>query len=318
MPYYFGIDTSNYTTSVAIYDSLKEQIVQSKMLLPVKEGEIGIRQSDAVFHHVKQLPLVIGTLIKENNITLKDFVKVGVSVKPTDIENSYMPCFLCGESFASSLSLVNEVEVFKSSHQKGHVLAALYSAKKLDIIDKKFVAFHVSGGTTDCLLCEPSKEEIIKITHISSSLDLKAGQAIDRIGTKLGLKFPCGKELEKIALKSEKDYKIKPFMRGLDCSISGLENKCMKMIEDNESKYDVAKYCLDYIYSVISEITNRVIKNHGEIHIIYSGGVMSNVIIKNKITEKYKNTFFAEPEFSCDNAAGMAIYAFLMDGKNYE
>lgn len=308
MPEYLGIDTSNYTTSVALYDSVTNKVKQFKKLLPVKQGELGIRQSDAVFHHVKQLPDVVSGLF-DNRADIK---AIGVSTRPRNCDGSYMPCFLVGESFSKSISSILKCKVNTTSHQVGHILAALYSCDKLYLVKEPFIAFHVSGGTTDCLLVEPDENEIIKISNISSSLDLKAGQAVDRVGVMLGLAFPCGKELEKLALKSKREYKIKPSMKGLDCSLSGVENKCRNMFEKEEAREDIARFCLEYISVTIEEMTKQAILNYGELPLIYAGGVMSNSIIKNNITSKF-NASFAEPEFSCDNATGVAIYAYLKE-----
>ena len=102
MPYYLGIDTSNYTTSVSLYNSDTNEIRQSKQLLPVKDGALGLRQSDAVFHHVKQL----GDLVAQVMDQPYPIRGVGVSVRPRDQEGSYMPCFLVGDVVASSVSSV--------------------------------------------------------------------------------------------------------------------------------------------------------------------------------------------------------------------
>ena len=195
MSYYLGIDTSNYTTSVALYNSDTNEIISEKKLLPVKQGEKGIRQSDAVFHHTVQLPELIDKLFdgKPYNIS-----GIGVSVKPCNEKNSYMPCFLTGVSVAVSLSSALNVPLYRFSHQDGHIMAALFSANKMELIDDKFIAFHISGGTSQALLVKPC-EDYFKTEIISDSLDLKAGQAVDRVGISLGLKFPCGSELEKLA-----------------------------------------------------------------------------------------------------------------------
>lgn len=302
-----GIDTSNYTTSVALYDTVSGEIRQEKLLLPVKNGELGLRQSDAVFHHTKQLPIVIGRLF--GNISeVPD--AVGVSVRPRNIDGSYMPCFLCGEGLAESISAVNKIPLYKTSHQVGHILAALYSAKKLELVNERFIAFHVSGGTTDCLLVQPDKENILNITEIGTSLDLKAGQAVDRVGVMLGLQFPCGKQLEELAEKSTEKFKIKSVLRDGSCSLSGVENKCKKILDDGVPYDDIAMYCLQYIYSAIRGMTQYALEEYGSIPIVFAGGVMSNKIIRKQLENEFK-AYFAEPEFSCDNGAGTAVFADL-------
>ena len=118
--YYLGIDTSNYTTSLALYNSEDNSVIQSKKLLPVKQGELGLRQSDALFHHTKQLPELFKELFKD---FIGEIKAVGVSVKPRNAEGSYMPCFLAGESVATAISSANDIPLHKTSHQVGHILA---------------------------------------------------------------------------------------------------------------------------------------------------------------------------------------------------
>ena len=302
-----GIDTSNYTTSVALVLN-DGTVIQKKRLLPVKEGERGIRQSDAVFHHTKAYSELVNELFSEAGHSEK-ITAVGASVTPTTEKGSYMPCFLVGEGFAKSLSSVLNVPFYSFSHQQGHIAAALYSANKLEYMKKSFVAFHVSGGTTDAVLCEHSDSKPFKVTPLASSNDLKAGQAVDRIGVKMGLLFPCGKELEKLALSSSKEYKNKIKLYDGNCSLSGLENKCLKMLSDGESKEDTSKFLLTYIADTICAMTENILEKYPGIPLVFAGGVMSNSIIKNIITSRF-DASFAEPEFSCDNAAGVAILTF--------
>lgn len=309
MPEFLGIDTSNYTTSAAVYDSDTGRIYQAKKLLPVKEGELGLRQSDAVFHHTKQLPEMIEKLYSEQTLSLPSAVTA--SVRPRNADGSYMPCFLCGEGFGRSLAAVERVPFFASSHQTGHILAALYSADSLELVRERFIAFHVSGGTTDCLLCEPDDEHIIRITQLGTSLDLKAGQAVDRTGVMLGLKFPCGAELEKLALNADKRYKVKTVLKDGNCCLSGVENKCRAMLENGESDENIARYCLDFIAVTVILMTESAVSVHGELPLIFAGGVMSDAIIRRQIISRFKNAKFAVPEFSCDNAAGAAIFGYL-------
>lgn len=305
---YIGFDTSNYTTSVAVFDG--EHMINKRRLLTVKSGERGLRQSDAVFQHTVNMP----SLISEISVDKNNIRAVAVSSRPRNIDGSYMPCFLVGINNAVSVSKFSGAPLYKTSHQVGHILAGLYSIKRLDLINEPFIAFHISGGTTEALLVEPDNDEIITAKIIAQSSDLKAGQAIDRAGVMMGLPFPCGKELDRLSLLSEKKYKIKPSMNGLDCSLSGVENKAKKLFENGESKEDISKFVLTYIANSIDEMTQRIIDVYGNIPIMFVGGVMSNTLIRNQITKKY-NAYFAEPDLSCDNACGIAIYAYLKDRK---
>lgn len=305
---YIGFDTSNYTTSVAVFDG--EHMINKRRLLTVKSGERGLRQSDAVFQHTVNMP----SLISEISVDKNNIRAVAVSSRPRNIDGSYMPCFLVGINNAVSVSKFSGAPLYKTSHQVGHILAGLYSIERLDLINEPFVAFHISGGTTEALLVEPDNDEIITAKIIAQSSDLKAGQAIDRAGVMMGLPFPCGKELDRLSLLSEKKYKIKPSLNGLDCSLSGVENKAKKLFENGESKEDISKFVLTYIANSIDEMTQRIIDVYGNIPIMFVGGVMSNTLIRNQITKKY-NAYFAEPDLSCDNACGIAIYAYLKDRK---
>ena len=140
---------------------------------------------------------------------------------------------------------------------------------------------------------------------------MKAGQAVDRVGIMLGLKFPCGAELEKLAMKSSRKYKIKPVIKDGSCCLSGVENQCRKMLDSGEDKSDIAKYCLDYISESIMAMTQSAVEKYGNLPLIYAGGVMSDIMIRGKIISEYKNAKFAEPAFSCDNAAGIALFGYL-------
>ncbi len=304
MSLYLGIDTSNYTTSAALYDSNSGRVIQQKLLLPVKAGERGIRQSDAVFHHTNQLPRIISALRSECG-KFGEIAAVGASSRPRSIDGSYMPCFTVGHGVAQILSDVMGIPLAEFSHQEGHIAAALYSAGKLDLMHSKFIAFHVSGGTTEAVLAKGDGLNV-SVELIAQSLDLKAGQAIDRTAVMLGLPFPGGKHLEQLALTCDDVIKYKPAMKGHDCSLSGIENKCKKMFDSGEPHNKIAKFCLIAVMNSIIAMTDALIAEYGDIPLVYAGGVMSNSIIRNEITARYSANF-AAPEFSCDNAAGTAI-----------
>ena len=309
MSCYFGIDTSNYTTSVALFDSETGKVFMEKKLLPTKEGSLGLRQSDAVFAHVKQLGSLAHKLMDGRSETVN---AVGVSVFPRRAEGSYMPCFLVGEMAAEMLGAINHVPIYRFSHQEGHLAAALYSAQKLSLLKERFLAFHLSGGTTDALLVEPGTP-FFSVKPVAKSLDLKAGQVVDRVGLMLGLRFPCGPQLEALALQWEESVKAKPTMKGADCCLSGVENKCQKFLEEGKAPAFVARYCLEAVKAALFAMTEALLEEYGELPLLYAGGVMSNSIIRTAIQERYGG-FFAEPRFSSDNSAGIALLAALSDG----
>ena len=297
-----GIDTSNYTTSSALYEN--GQMFMEKLLLPVEEGHRGLRQSDAVFLHTKQLPLVLSGLpLKDKKINA-----IGVSVSPRDMEDSYMPVFTVGENLAKILSDIFSASLYKFSHQAGHIAAALYSAQRLDLLNEKFIAFHLSGGTTEAVLVEPDSEKIIKAKIIAESLDLKAGQAVDRCGVMMGLSFPAGKEISDLALLWDEKIKYTPSMKGANVSLSGIENKYRKMFEENEPKEKIARFCIEAVCESVSKMCEKLLLEYGEMPVLFAGGVSSSVIIKEKLSKKF-GAIFALPQYSQDNAAGVAVLA---------
>ena len=303
---YLGFDTSNYTTSVAVYDGV--EIKQAKKVLCVKSGEKGLRQSDAVFQHTVNMPSLL------NSLELNNISAVGVSTRPRNIEGSYMPCFLVGVNTANAVSKAAGVPMYETSHQVGHILASLYSVNRLDLINEQFIAFHLSGGTTEALLVKPDESEIISAEIIAQSLDLKAGQAVDRTGVMLGLDFPCGKQLDLLSRECEQNFKIKPSMKGLDCSLSGVENKARTMLESGASKQEIAKFTLTYISQTICEMLRRIKREYGELPVVFSGGVASNSLLRQYVNNEF-NAYFAQSEFSLDNAAGCAVYAYLKENR---
>lgn len=313
MSKYLGIDTSNYTTSAALFDSEKNIFFQNKKLLPVKSGEKGLRQRDAVFHHTVQLPQIITELFSEND---GEVSAVGVSNAPMSQKGSYMPCFLAGISVAKSVSEILDIPYFEFSHQAGHIAAVIAASQKYDLLEKEFIAFHLSGGTTQALFVSPDKHNVFNIEIVAQSLDLKAGQAIDRAGIMLGLDFPCGAELDKLSLKSEKTFKIKPSMKGSDCSLSGIENKCRKMQENGEKSEDIAKFTIMSVISAVDSMLENIIKAYGELPILFSGGVSSNSMMQQHFKQKF-SAVFTTPEFSTDNAVGTAFLTYLKSKDSY-
>ncbi len=303
MAVFLGIDTSNYTTSVAAFDSETGEMFSEKMLLPVNEKNCGLRQSDAVFLHVRQLGEVAERVLSKINLPPE---AIGISVSPCDSEGSYMPCFLVGKMLGQALAAAYNAKLYAFSHQRGHIAAALYSVGHLEMLDREFIALHISGGTTDIIKVAPDKNRIIRCDCIGKSLDLKAGQAIDRVGVMLGLKFPCGAELERLSESSQRTFKIKPCIKGLDCALSGVENQAQKMLSEGEKPCDIAKYCLDFISASIDGMCSSAQKIYPELPFVFAGGVMSNKGMKSLFQKKY-NGLFAEPRFSSDNAAGIAI-----------
>ena len=305
-PCYVGIDTSNYTTSVAMCDMEGRIIANLKRPLPVKAGERGLRQSDAVFEHVRGLPELFERLGREYLVDYTP-VGVGVSAAPRDAYGSYMPCFLAGKAAASAFAAGAGAPIREFSHQSGHIMAALYSAGRTDLLGcEKFVAFHVSGGTTEALLVSPC-ENGFDVELVGYTDDINAGQAIDRVGVAMGLSFPCGAQLE--ALASEyggRIYKHPVCVRDGVCSLSGVENIALKLYRDTADRGAVAAFVFDFIGATLERMCDDVTARYGKLPIIFAGGVMSNKLMRDRLSAG-RDAYFSAGEFSADNAAGIAL-----------
>ncbi len=305
-----GIDTSNYTTSAALCSLDGNIVLNLKKLLPVAEGERGLRQSYALFAHTKNLPEIMEKLsaFLDVEYSKREIVAVGYSKTPRDVEGSYMPCFLSGVSVASALSATLGCPSYAFSHQSGHIMAALYSAGRLDLLEgqEPFAAFHVSGGTTEILLVTPHIDGF-SVELIGGTVDINAGQAIDRTGVMMGLRFPCGREMESLIGDREiNSVKTKISVKGLECNFSGLENLTKKLFEETGDVSLVSAYCFDFVADTLCKLTENLRERYPNIPIIYAGGVMSNKRIGTRLAN-FENTYFSSPEFSSDNAAGIAL-----------
>ncbi len=290
-----GIDTSNYTTSAALVQNGRV-VLNVKRPVKVKSGARGIRQSDAVFSHVQNLPEVM------NAIGARNICAVGVSVRPRDTEGSYMPCFLAGQAAAAAIAATGGLPLYAFSHQRGHLMAALYGAGRTELYGKELLAFHVSGGTTELLHVEGER-----IEKVGGTLDLNAGQVIDRIGVKLGLKFPCGAALESLSLPFS-ETECWSHVRNMECNLSGLENKAADLLQRGRTPSEVAAFTLKSIARTLDRMTEQALEHYGKLPVIYAGGVMSNAMIRRVLEERFDG-YFAPSEFSCDNAAGIALLA---------
>ncbi len=296
-----GLDTSNYTTSMAYFDG--QQGVNCSKLLPVKEGQLGLRQSDAVFFHTKSLPELSGRLFSHANA--EAVTAIAVSTRPRAVEGSYMPCFLVGFSHAKILADVLQVPLFQVSHQQGHVAACLWSAGRLDLMDRPHLAWHLSGGTTELLLVEPEGRNV-KCTRIGGTTDISAGQLIDRTGVLLGLSFPAGKHLDALSQQSTCKDRFQVKCPGMEFSLSGLENK-VQQYASVHCPADTAAYTLNCVALAVSQATENALKQYPNYPVVLSGGVASNSLLRRE-TALFAPIFGA-PEYSTDNAMGVAVLA---------
>ena len=294
-----GLDTSNYTTSAAVFDGRDGH--NAGKLLEVKPGELGLRQSEALFQHVKALPARV-----EELGVLGDVAAVAASTRPREVEGSYMPCFLAGESLGRSLAQTLDVPFFAVSHQQGHLAAAAWSAGRMELLDAPFLAWHLSGGTTELLYVEPEGVNV-NARRIGGTSDISAGQLIDRCGVLLGLPFPAGKALDELSRScADRPRPLRRKLDGLEFSLSGVENQIKERVERGEAHEEVAAFCLDTVAQAVREATVEAQNRYPGLPVLCSGGVASNTRLRYVLTE-FCQAIFAQPRYSTDNAMGVAI-----------
>ena len=274
-----GIDTSNYATSLAVFDTNAGEVVcDCKRFLPVREGQLGLRQSDALFHHTAALPEMLAELGQKVNLT--QIEAVGVSARPRPV-------------------------LVQTTHQQGHISAALFAASGADLFGKEELVFHVSGGTTDLLHCKGPDS----ITCIGTSSDLYAGQAVDRLGVRLGYAFPAGIYVSRLAAACTENIKPKVSVRGTTCSLSGLQNQCEKLLAEGKSPEYVSKYCLLCVAETLRRMAAAALERNPGLPVVFAGGVMSSEIVRDYITKRMQYAYFVPGKFASDNAIGVSILA---------
>lgn len=303
-----GIDTSNYTTSIAYFDGDAGE--NCSRLLPVKQGELGLRQSDAVFSHIKSLPELSDRLF--SHFSGKDIDVVGVSTRPRAVEGSYMPCFMVGYSHARMLAEALKVPLVEVSHQQGHVAAALWSSSHMELMDQPHLAWHLSGGTTELLLVEPEGKNVT-CTKIGGTSDISAGQLIDRTGQLLELPFPSGKHLDQLSMEATGKDVFRVKCDHMTFSLSGVQNKVQQFYASHADAAETAAYALRCVCTAVVAATQQAQKAYPGLPVVFSGGVASNRMLRQAV--EHLDPVFSPPQFSTDNAMGVAVLAMrAMEG----
>lgn len=298
MSIYLGIDTSNYTTSVA---TVGDEFRNIRKIIDIKEGMRGIRQSDGVFVHLKELPKLFDTL----DIDMKKVSCVGVSTRPRNVEGSYMPVFLAGESFAKVIAKTLDVPLLAYSHQDGHIMAGILSAGCDELLYEPFLAVHMSGGTTEILECRYENNHFTA-KLVGGTKDISAGQLIDRVGVSLGMKFPAGAEMDRLSGNcSEKAIALKTSVKEGYINFSGMETKLLSMKDEVDAGL-LAKSTLTFIGKSLATAINF----HTPKKVLFVGGVASNTLLREYFEKEIPaEIYFASRELSCDNAVGIAELA---------
>ena len=312
---YLGIDTSCYTTSLFFMDREGHAAAETRRILKVKPGGCGLQQSEMLYQHTRNLPELMEEAARGHSFTVRG---IGVSARPRPREDSYMPAFLAGLGFARSLAALYGIPLWQISHQENHLEAALWSANGPDA--DRFLFLHASGGTTDLLLAE-KENAAYRLTEIGGSLDLHAGQFVDRVGVALGLGFPAGPALEQLAEQHTEIPEIPVSVHKTKVSLSGPCTWVLRAIgkakpETEESPIAAANLAAGVQWG-LAETFVRMIRNgaaeHHVKHVILAGGVCANRWIRNHIVEKLAKrgirVWMPDNHYSGDNASGCAAYA---------
>ncbi len=292
-----GFDTSNYTTSVAAFDGAQGWNVSR--LLDVAEGTLGLRQSDALFSHIKRLPELTDRLFSDMGAAALS--AVGASTRPRAVEGSYMPCFLAGSSQAQVLSSALNVPFFAFSHQQGHIAASLYSSGHMELMDTPHLAWHLSGGTTELLYVTPEGVGV-HAEKLGGTTDISAGQLIDRTGKLLGLRFPAGKALDALSAEAENDDFFRVKVHGTEFSLSGVQNKVEQY---RGTPSETARFALLTLIDTIYRATENALRQYPACKVVFAGGVASNSLLRQRCAGL--PSVFCPPQYATDNALGIAV-----------
>ncbi len=312
---YLGIDTSCYTTSVALVDENFNLLADERVMLDVKQGEKGLRQSEAVFQHVKNSGRIFGEI--KRIISGRKIAAVASSTRPRPVQESYMPVFVVAQNIGEIIAGVNNIPCYSTSHQENHIMAGVWSAGGPAC--RRFLTVHLSGGTTELLEVEEG-EKGFDIEIIGNSSDISAGQFVDRIGVEMGLPFPAGVHMEKLALAigTEERAAVKiPFsIDGMTVSFSGPESHARRMLNRGIGRERVAFAVLRCISAAVARLVDRACRKSGVYDVLFVGGVSSNSCLRDYLRGNLNyRLYFPEGKYCSDNAVGTALMACKADKK---
>ena len=313
MNLFLGIDTSCYTTSLCLVDSSYHVVADERIILSVKSGERGLSQSNMVYQHMRNLPVLFERLVPY--LANSRICAIGVTNKPRRREDSYMPAFLAGFGYARSLAAVLHIPLYPMSHQENHLMAVLRDIGTIP--EQPFYGLHLSGGTTDMLKSVPVSKGL-DITRIGGTSDISAGQFIDRIGVALGFSFPAGMYVDKMAQDVTMCRKAgRVWCQQGELSYSGPESQAQRWIaKENAEKATVCQWTLATVWDGLRRMMDQVLPEGSQL--TAAGGVMSNQYLRQQLelycVQKRIRLHLAPDGYSADNSSGVAFWAAWQEG----
>ena len=307
-----GIDTSCYTTSVALMNQESRLTCDMRRLLAVEKGARGLRQSDAVYAHTQNLPQLLAELFCQH--PAQQLTAIAVSAKPRPVDNSFMPVFTSGYGVARILAAALQIPLLSFSHQEGHLAAALWSAGLG--WQEPFLALHLSGGTGEILQVEPCCNPVPSpLPHeyapalyrigIIGDTDLPPGQFVDRIGVALGMDFPAGAQLDALATTAtRRDFRLSGSVTRTHISFSGPESAAQRAIASGVEPSQIAAAVFDNIGKSLAKAIRKAREISGIKKVLLMGGVAASQNLRRYLEQEGVN--FASAKYSSDNAAGTA------------
>ena len=234
------------------------------------EGAIGLRQSDALFQHTVRL---------HEKYQLCRRARCAPSASaPVPARWKARICPVFWQERASRGAFAFRAAFLRYPISRGHIAAAALSAGKLDLLDGEFLAWHLSGGTSELLYVKCGADGLPDCTCIGGTTDLAAGQLLDRAGNLLGLPFPSGGALDALALTAEPEKGFKPKVTDCKFSLSGMQNQVENKFKTAEPK-EMARFALETVANAVIKATEQA-REHYHFPILCAGGVMASQVIR--------------------------------------
>lgn len=303
---FLAFDTSCYTTSAAVVSG-GQALYDKRIMLSVEKGGRGLRQSEAVFQHIKNLK----SIFTDSPMEHYKIAGVSCSEKPRPRDDSYMPVFCVGESAALACAAALGAKHYALTHQHGHIYSAFLGNS---VTDGNYCALHVSGGTLDILRVDIKDSIVCDIEPLGGSLDITCGQLIDRTGVAAGLGFPAGEEMEKLYIKGNRRLPVN--VTGLSVNLSGAEAQAKRLLAAGEDKSSVCSAVIDCASETLVKLALNAAKETGLKKFVFTGGVICNRIIRENLLEVCADngyeSILADKAYSGDNACGLALAAQIL------